>query len=78
MIRCRRAAVVSALAIAFSASAAPAAIIGMSSNQALSITEGNAVITWKTSRPANSQVQYGTTSSYGHSSGLDASLSDTP
>jgi len=40
----------------------------------LSITESNAVITWKTSRPADSQVQYGTTSSYGHSSGLDASL----
>jgi hypothetical protein len=43
----------------------------------LSITESNAVITWKTSRPADTQVQYGTTSSYGHSSGLDASLVTT-
>jgi hypothetical protein len=43
----------------------------------VSITESNAVITWKTSRPANSEVQYGTTSSYGLSSGLDASMVTT-
>ena len=42
--------------------------------RAVSVTETNAVIVWNTSRPASSQVRYGTTSSYGLASAPDPTL----
>ncbi len=41
---------------------------------ASNITTSTATITWTTDEPATSQVEYGTTSSYGSSSVLDSSL----
>ncbi|HEX2700650.1 MAG TPA: fibronectin type III domain-containing protein [Acidimicrobiales bacterium] len=38
------------------------------------VTGSSATVTWTTDKPADSQVDYGTTSSYGASSPLDASL----
>lgn len=42
----------------------------MSSN----ITDSGAVITWSTNEPATSQVEYGTTTTYGLSTTLDSTL----
>jgi hypothetical protein len=38
------------------------------------LTENDATITWTTNEPADSQVQYGTTTAYGTSTTLDATL----
>lgn len=46
----------------------------ISNTQAKNITETQATITWNTNEPATSQVEYGTTKSYGSSTPLDSSL----
>jgi len=46
----------------------------ISSVTATSITQTGATITWTTNVPANSQVEYGTTSSYGSTTTLDTNL----
>jgi hypothetical protein len=49
-------------------------ISGISAN---SITERSAVINWSTSLPGNSQVNFGTTASYGNSTLVDSTLSNS-
>src|SRR5436190_2615531 len=49
-------------------------ISGISAN---SITERSAVISWSTSLPGNSQVNFGTTASYGNSTLVDSALSNS-
>jgi hypothetical protein len=49
----------------------PLTISGISSS---SITPASAVVSWTTNSPATSQVLYGTTTSYGSSTALDATL----
>ena len=46
----------------------------ISNVQATAITTSGATITWTTDVPANSQVNYGTTTSYGSSTPLDSTL----
>jgi hypothetical protein len=46
----------------------------ISNVQAVSITSSGATITWTTNEPADSQVNYGLTTSYGSSTTLNASL----
>ncbi len=43
----------------------------ISNVQATNVTAGGATITWTTNTPANSQVRYGLTSSYGNQTALD-------
>ncbi len=54
----------------YGASSAPV----VSSVAATSITSSGAVITWTTDKSSNSQVNYGTTSTYGSSSALNSTL----
>jgi Purple acid Phosphatase, N-terminal domain len=53
----------------------PPTITGVSAS---AITATGATITWTTSEPADSQVDYGTTTSYGSSSALNTSLATSP
>lgn len=46
----------------------------ISNAAATSISTSGAVITWRTDKPASSQVSYGTTAGYGSSSALDPAL----
>ena len=54
-----------------SASVVPPAI---STVQATNVTSSGATLTWSTSTPANTQVEYGLTSSYGSATTLDPNL----
>jgi hypothetical protein len=49
----------------------PAVISGVSSG---SLTQTSATITWTTNEPANTQVEYGTTTAYGSTSTLDPAM----
>src|SRR6185503_16315548 len=46
----------------------------ISSVAASNITHDSAVVTWTTSEPATSQVDYGTTTAYGRSTAIDNTL----
>ena len=50
------------------------AALSSSNVAASSITTSSAVITWTTNRSSNSQVEYGTTTSYGSTTPLDSTL----
>lgn len=57
-----------------SATTTPVAVPVISNIGVSGVSSTTAVITWDTDTPANSQVTYGTTSSYGSSSVLDTTL----
>ncbi|HLM84182.1 MAG TPA: fibronectin type III domain-containing protein, partial [Candidatus Bathyarchaeia archaeon] len=46
----------------------------ISSVSAKTLSLSSVVVTWKTDKPATSQVEYGTTTSYGNSTSLDSNL----
>src|SRR2546423_160992 len=48
--------------------------LSISSVAATNATLTSITITWQTSAPANSQIEYGTSSSYGSLSSLDSSM----
>lgn len=57
--------------ISFSVANAPPAILNVAAS---SITPDSSVITWATDEPADSQVEYGTTMTYGSVTSLDTAL----
>ena len=60
-----------AFTTAAAADTTPPAISGV---QAVSITTGTATISWSTNEPADSQVEYGTTTAYGSATAVDPTL----
>ena len=49
-------------------------VLGASSISSSSLTNNSAVVTWQTNKPADSQVEYGTTTAYGTLTVLDGTL----
>jgi hypothetical protein len=49
-------------------------VLGASSISSGSLTTNSAVVTWQTNKPADSQVEYGTTTAYGTLTALDGTL----
>jgi len=49
-------------------------VLGASSISSSSLTTNSAVVTWQTNKPADSQVEYGTTTAYGTLTALDGTL----
>jgi fibronectin type 3 domain-containing protein len=49
-------------------------VLNSTSIAASSITTSSAIVTWTTNKPGNSQVEYGTTTSYGSMTPLDSTL----
>jgi hypothetical protein len=59
----------------FAFTTTPNLVQGMISGETVFAVAGtSAIITWMTNTPANSQVEYGTTTSYGKFTGLDSTL----
>lgn len=52
-------------------------VLKVSGTASTLVTSTSAVISWQTNKPSDSQVSYGTTASYGSTTGLDSSLVNT-